>query len=64
MTFRIIHYRQLTDAFEVRTGVRQGSYSHLSCSWWPLGNEDIDGEEPEWNSVDALETFGRPRLCR
>ncbi|KAH3738286.1 hypothetical protein DPMN_044919 [Dreissena polymorpha] len=60
MNCRIVHGRQLTDAFEVRIGVRQGfpvPDDHRLCY------EDLDGSEVERNSVNTLETVGRPRLC-
>ncbi|KAH3697163.1 hypothetical protein DPMN_084652 [Dreissena polymorpha] len=61
MTCRIVHNRQLTGAFEVRTGVRQGC---LLLHILFLLAIDIGGAEAEWHSVDSLETVGRPRLCR
>ncbi|KAH3692707.1 hypothetical protein DPMN_193861 [Dreissena polymorpha] len=43
----------------------KAAYSNLPVSaGHKLGNEDINGAEAEWNSVDTLETVGRPRLCR
>ena len=31
---QVIHDGFLTEPYQVRTGVRQGAYSHLHFSWW------------------------------
>ena len=65
MTCRVVHGRQLTDAFEVRTGVRQGCLLSpflflLAIDWIMKMSTDQKRNGIQWR----LEAVGRPRLCR
>ena len=54
MTCRVVHGGQLTDAFQVRTGLFDVAFPDSSCHW--LDNEKINWRREKWYPVVALGT--------
>jgi hypothetical protein len=57
----MVHGQQLTDAFKVQIGVRQGCLPTVTLPFPVgdgLGNENIKCPEEEWHPMDTLDIIG------
>lgn len=57
MTCRVVHGQQLTNTFQVQTGVRQVITFPVPVGN-RLGHDDIHSSEEQWHPVDTLDTVG------